>query len=158
MRVNRVLAALVLASLVCSIFFLFSKGVLILVVLSGSMSPSINAGDLILVSKVEAEDIKEGDIITFKNGKNYVTHRVMNVIRGEDGKLRFKTKGDANEEWDHEVVKAEDLVGKVIFVIPKLGYLINFIRTPLGYILFILLPGTLIIIEETRRILWHRKE
>jgi len=116
-------------------------------VLSGSMSPAINTGDIILISKTNPEEIKEGDIITFREEKTFTTHRVIEIVNNS-----FKTKGDANEDPDAKIIKAEQIVGKVIFVIPFLGYLGYFVRTPLGFLIFILIPGILIIYSEIKKI------
>ncbi|HHE64731.1 MAG TPA: signal peptidase I, partial [Bacteroidetes bacterium] len=116
-------------------------------VLSGSMSPAMNAGDIVLISKINPEEIKNGDIITFREGKTFTTHRVVEIVNNS-----FRTKGDANEDPDMKVIKTEQVVGKVIFVIPFLGYLGHFVRTPLGFLMFILIPGILIIYSEIRKI------
>ena len=116
-------------------------------VLSGSMSPAINAGDVVLISKTNPEEIKEGDIITFREGKTFITHRVIEIVNNS-----FRTKGDANEDPDMKIIKTEQIVGKVIFVIPFLGYLGYFVRTPLGFLIFILIPGFLLIYSEIKKI------
>jgi len=116
-------------------------------VLSGSMSPAINAGDVILISKTNPREIKEGDIITFREGNTFITHRVIEIINNS-----FRTKGDANEDPDMKIIKTEQVVGKVIFVIPFLGYLGYFVRTLPGFLLFILIPGILIIYSEIKKI------
>ena len=80
-------------------------------ILSGSMEPEINTGDLAIVKSVDAEDVKVGDIITFKYEGKVVTHRV--VEKNEEG---FITKGDNNNTNDTEIVRGEDLIGKVYFI------------------------------------------
>jgi len=73
-----------------------------------------------------------GDIITYKHGDIYITHRVVDIT--DKG---YITQGDANNTEDTEAVKAEDIVGKVVLVIPKIGAVIGFIRTPLGMMLLL---------------------
>ena len=125
----------------------------LLIVLSGSMEPSIHIGDIVVSSRVDVKELKEGDIITFryKGEDNYITHRISKVLHTEFG-IFFKTKGDANENEDSRLVESNEVVGKVLFVIPYLGYLPAFARTIPGYILLILLPGVLIIVNELKRI------
>jgi signal peptidase I len=116
-------------------------------VISGSMSPAINTGDVVAIEKVNISGLKAGDIITFGHETTYTTHRIMNVTA--EG---FLTKGDANEDPDISIVKREEVLGKVIFTIPYLGYLGAFVRTPIGFAIFILIPGALIIISEVLKI------
>lgn len=98
-------------------------------ILTGSMSPNINPGSLIITKKVDANKIKENDVITFKgsNTNNVTTHRVVEVINDKSGKIKFQTKGDANDVLDPMLIGQELVVGKVICSIPYLGSIINFI-------------------------------
>jgi len=124
-----------------------------LIVLSGSMEPSIHTGDIVVSSKVDIKDLKEGDVITFRyeGEKNCITHRITKIMNTEFG-MFFKTKGDANEDEDARLVKDSEIIGKVVFVIPYLGYLPVFVKTPLGYITLIVIPGLLIIVNELMKI------
>ena len=119
-------------------------GVTPLVVLSGSMSGDapdhIEAGDLIFVVPVEAQDLKVGDVITYMEGSTVVTHRIIEIITGEDGKLQFRTKGDANNTADKDPVHQDKLVGIYRSRIPMVGDLAIFMQTPLGMIIFIGVP------------------
>ena len=119
-------------------------GITPLVVLSGSMSGDapdhIEAGDLIFVDKAVPGDLKVGDVITFMQGSTAVTHRIIEISTGEDGKLQFLTKGDANNTEDTEPVLEDDLVGIYIGRIPMAGDLAIFMQTPLGMIVFIGIP------------------
>lgn len=119
-------------------------GVTPLVVLSGSMSGDapdhIEAGDLIFVVPVEAKDLKVGDVITYMEGSTVVTHRIIEITTGEDGKLLFGTKGDANNTADKEPVHEDKLVGIYKSRIPMVGDLAIFMQTPLGMIVFIGVP------------------
>lgn len=127
-----------------------------LAVLSGSMEPMMNVGDLIFVSKVNPDDVEPGDIIAFNDPsgrKNVlITHRVI-AIDGESG--GFKTKGDACEDPDPFVVKQEDVVGKPAFLVPFIGYLFGpkGSKNPLIWFLLVMLPAGLIIADEIKNIL-----
>ncbi len=99
-------------------------------VLSGSMTPLYKPGDLVYVRESKTENIKAGDVITFLIGDDtVVTHRVARV--SEDNKL-FYTKGDANENEDGQPVDYRNVIGKVSFSVPKLGYLSEYIKTTTG--------------------------
>ncbi|GAA0457339.1 signal peptidase I [Halococcus dombrowskii] len=127
-------------------------------VLSSSMSPTISAGDAVIVNGISAAAVSEGDIITFRQGKtaeirqgqagaNLVTHRVVNVVQNEDG-LQFETKGDANEEADRKLVPAAALVGRVAFTIPYIGHVIAFAGTQMGFLALVALPLGLLVLGE----------
>lgn len=95
------------------------------VVLTGSMEPTLNAGDLVF-SKVNKDNLKVGDIITFfpnNNTSSTTTHRIVNIIE-ENGKTYFETKGDNNNANDSDLVPLENVVGKMSFKISKLGKII----------------------------------
>lgn len=109
---------------------------------SGSMQPSIKAGSIVIVQEQEKYD--KGDIITFNtNSETTVTHR---IVRIED--TLFYTQGDANNVEDGNPVEEEQIIGKVMFTIPLLGYPFSFAKTPTGFILLIILPATIIIAGE----------
>ncbi|MCQ1528643.1 signal peptidase I [Lutispora saccharofermentans] len=107
-------------------------------VLTGSMSPAIKPGDMIITKTVKMEELDKGDIITFRaSGNTLVTHRITD--KNPDGS--FVTKGDANNVADLDLkANSENIVGKYVFKIPKGGYVTKFIQTPIGMVLFILIP------------------
>lgn len=82
-------------------------------VVTGSMSGTIEVNDYVLVKTSKNIDVR--DIITFKDGDNFITHRVVE-IKGD----KIITRGDANNSDDKEITY-EDIVGKVIMVIPNAG-------------------------------------
>jgi signal peptidase len=108
-------------------------------VLSGSMSPTLKPGDLILVKKTSPEAVETGDIVTVKYETGVFTHRVFEK-KFLDGVYLFRTKGDANEDPDPSWWNASQIVGKTVFVIP-LGYLYS----PYGYTLSFLVPCFLLV-------------
>lgn len=133
--------------------FDFAGGHRLYNVLSGSMSPAIPTGSIVLVGPVS--NYSEGDIVTFKpegdrdvtRPKNTTTHRIVE-IKDEGGAERFVTKGDANETADPESVDRGLIIGKVFFHLPLLGYAVNFARTQIGLIVLIIIPATIIIYSE----------
>ena len=96
------------------------------VVLSGSMEPAMQVGDLIIVS--ENRPYTVGDTVVYQDGSMLVVHRVTAI----DGDM-VTTKGDANNTAD-QPINANAVKGTVIAVVPKVGTLVNFIKTPTGTI------------------------
>lgn len=115
-----------------------------MVVLSGSMSGEqeghIEIGDLIVARKVEAANLKEGDVISYMDGKSAVTHRIIGIVEGYTGNLFFETKGDANNAPDLSTVSQDQLIGKFWFRLPYLGDFALFLQQPLGMLLFAGVP------------------
>jgi len=130
-------------------------GVTPMVVLSGSMSGEaedhIEIGDLIFVGKADPKALQPGDVIAFMEGDVVVTHRIVEVGTGEDGKLEYTTKGDANNAIDLRPVTEDNLVGIYRFRIPGVGNFAMFLQTPLGMILFIGVPLLAFIIYDIIR-------
>lgn len=87
-------------------------------IVSGSMSPLLEEGNVVRVGRAEATRVRVGDIIAFKDGRNVVVHRVIGRI-SKDGKLVFRHRGDAGESSG--IISAENLIGKIL-VIEKEGH------------------------------------
>lgn len=101
-------------------------------VLSGSMEPVYHTGSVIYVKEVDPQTLQAGDVITYHlTASTVATHRITEVIE-EDGKTRFRTKGDANAVEDGGSVSADSVIGSPVFTIPYLGYLAAYIQTPSG--------------------------
>lgn len=100
-------------------------------VLSPSMTPKYPVGDLVYTQKVAPEEIRIGDPITFVADENLtvVTHRVVE-IDAENGCVY--TQGDANETRDGNPVYYENILGRVSFSLPKLGYVSIFMSKKNG--------------------------
>lgn len=130
-------------------------GVTPMVVQSGSMSGTaadhIEVGDLIFVKPVNADDLKEGDVISFMEDSIVVTHRIVGITTGQNGERIFQTKGDANNTADDLPVTADRLVGIYTGRIPKLGDLAMFLQTPFGMAVFIGIPVCAFIIYDIVR-------
>lgn len=115
-------------------------------VLSGSMEPAILIGDII-ITHVQEQYVKN-DAITFYGEENrVVTHRIVSISQ-EKSQTRFDTKGDANRSEDDASIYQAAIIGKVIFVIPKLGYLVNFSRSIPGLIILVFIPSLALIINQ----------
>lgn len=119
-------------------------------VLSGSMEPTIPVDSLVVVKRVEAEKIKEDDVISFYSqdpalGGFVNTHRVFSVENSQ-GNLSFTTKGDANHGPDRYGVASKDLIGKVVYVSPVIGKAVRLLSNPLLFIPLVVLPLLLILV------------
>ena len=88
---------------------------------TGSMSPNLNVGDLVIVQKCSAKEINVNDIVEYRLKDYSVIHRVSEKI-DNNGVFIFRTKGDNNSSKDADPVKEEQIVGRVIARIPYLAY------------------------------------
>ena len=109
------------------------------IIVSGSMEPNIPVNDMIITKKIKSDDIKVGDIISYKDDTNniVITHRVVSIQEVEGVKY-FETKGDNNKSADKGFVSYSQIKGKYLFKIPLIGKVINYVRDPRGMILVIL--------------------
>lgn len=154
---------IILAIIVSSIYLSFSYGLKlylhnntpIMVVVSGSMVPTININDLIIVKGVDPRILKEGDIIVFHDprfeinptcgGGHCIVHRIIKVINTDPP--QFKTKGDANMLPDPFTVDSGHVIGEVVLVIPKLGIVTRVFKPPYNYLLVIIILIAFILYE-----------
>jgi len=124
----------------------------IMVVQSGSMTPAIKLGSVVLTKP--AEDYKIGDVISFRNPENPqkpITHRIFE-IETQNGETFYITKGDANNAPDKRRIQKRDILGKVLFDVPYLGYAVEIAKKPYGFLALILIPAAIIILEELIKI------
>lgn len=133
------------------------------VVLSTSMRTTIPEGSVVIVENVSASEVSEGDVITFLDPEalhgreaqsNLTTHRVIDVFE-RDGTRYFRTKGDANDDPDPNPIPASNLVGRVVFHIPYLGYVLVLTSQRNWILLFVVVPVSLLILTELWTILKH---
>jgi len=121
-------------------------GLKLLVAQSGSMEPTVKTGSVVLIKNQDTYSV--GDIITFVGGGgDSTTHRVTktNIVSGKEV---FNTKGDANQAEDRETVSIDNILGKTVFTVPYLGYLVSFTKTQKGFIFLIVVPAVIIIFSE----------
>ena len=116
------------------------------VVLTGSMLPEIQVYDVVVTKKVDPSSLEVGDVITFASADSrflntIITHRI--IKKEYDTKTKsysFQTQGDNNNVADSALVPQNNIFGKVILKIPKLGYLQEFLASDGGWIIVILIP------------------
>ncbi len=114
----------------------------IMVVLSGSMAPSLRVGDALLI-RSGATSFHEGDIVTFQREGQFVTHRVVEVESAH-----LVTRGDANNAADPWTVPISAVEGLYVLQLPFLGYLVWFSRQPIGWLALVVLPAAALVIGE----------
>lgn len=93
-------------------------------VASNSMYDVISRGDAVIITKIDKKEIKTlkvGDILVYTHDKKVVLHRIVNVHR-DKGKYSYNTKGDNNNSQDKWTIEEDDVIGKVTFKIPYIGY------------------------------------
>ena len=115
----------------------------LLAIRTGSMTPMMKPGDLLISREVDPRTVRRGDVITFRvpeADNTLVTHRVTKV--DEKGNT-FTTKGDANDTVDPFTTKAKDVLGTRWFSIPAVGRIMVFLSTGLGTALLIGIPAAI---------------
>jgi signal peptidase I len=121
-------------------------------VMSGSMGRDAPTGSLVLGRWKGAGDVRTGDVIVARrDGSAPVLHRVISV-GDEDGQLVVRTKGDANPNADPEPYELPSRVLAKEHVVPLLGYLVGFIKAPMGFLLLIALPAIALAASSVYRV------
>ncbi len=139
-----------------------------LIVRSGSMTPTIDVGSIVVVRSANQLDspvplttplYNKGDVIAFrseKNSKTIITHRIVSAETNNNG-VAYKTKGDANDEPDGWTVSEKNILGKTFITIPAVGKLLAFAKSKVGFSLLIIFPAVLVILMEMFNIIKHVK-
>jgi signal peptidase len=115
----------------------------LLAIRTGSMSPVMEPGDLLISRDVDPRTVRRGDVITFRvpsADNTLVTHRVTKVDKEGNS---FTTKGDANDTVDPFTTKSKDVLGSRWFSIPKVGRIMVFLSSGLGTMLLIGIPAAI---------------
>lgn len=127
------IAAIVLLAIVLASSKL--AGLQLYTVLSGSMEPEIMTGALLGVKEVDPETLEVNDVITFKlTGTTTATHRIIELVPDENDPdiIRFRTKGDNNDDPDNSLVDPADVIGTPVYNVPHLGYAMSYVQSPQG--------------------------
>ena len=154
------------AIVLLGIWFSFGELNPFYVVVSGSMIPNLNINDYVIVShNVPFNSLKVGDIIVFKtygtddSGQHItIVHRVAEIVTDPiNGQKVIRTKGDANPDSipgvDYHIFQPL-YVGKVVYVIPKLGVITDIFRPPANYILIgLILVGLIYFLRKNNQAL-----
>ena len=112
-------------------------------VLTDSMSPTFNHGDMIIIKKCDPNTLEVGDVVTFhtiiENEYALNTHRIIQ-INGDAGMRTYVTKGDNNDIADQRSIAGGDIVGKYVGRLPYIGYVMQFLSSSIGFLIVIVLP------------------
>ena len=128
-------------------------GIYIFNIISESMEPTFYKDDLAIVQKSKLDDLKKGEIITFKQQERIISHRIYGIIK-ENGNVKFITKGDNNNVQDKDYVDFQDVYGKVLFTIPKLGKVVHYIQNSRGFInilIFVIILYVLVSLKDKQK-------
>ena len=128
-------------------------GIYMFNIVSESMEPTFYKDDLVVVKKCNAKELKKGDIITFKQEDRTISHRIVEITK-EKGEVKFITKGDNNDIQDKELVEVQDVYGKVLFSIKKIGKIVHYIQNARGFInivMFIVIIYVLISLRDNQK-------
>ncbi len=126
-------------------------------IISPSMTPNINVGDVVVAKKINGpEDIKVGDVITFISTSSIskgmtITHRVTEVNQAKNG-YNYTTKGDNNITPDTSPAEYDNVIGKVILRVPKLGKVQNLVANQGGWLVIVIIPALFIIITDILKV------
>ena len=131
------------------------SGIFPMIILTDSMYPEFESGNLIICNTAEPEEIKVGDVICFYdpegNGTATVTHRVQEVVTDDEGNLAWITKGDANNTEDLPTVPAKNLIGVYKTRLKGLGNVAMFMQTTQGLIICVICPIILLVAYDVIR-------
>lgn len=125
------------------------------IVMSDSMSKTdFDAGDVILVKRVDPSTLQEGDIIAYESqdSSNYgetVTHKIRSLTVNASGEPGFVTYGTTTNMNDDIIVTYSHVLGKYELCIPKIGTFFHFLKSPLGYAVCILVPFAIILVLQS---------
>ncbi len=131
-----------------------------LTVLSGSMEPALHVGDVVVVHEISPLTARVGDIVTFRDPADVtrlITHRVRS-IQAVGNTVRFVTKGDANTAVENWKISADGKIGQVQYRIPRIGYMLAWIRGKLGRLMLVVIPALVLGAWEIHRIWRPRSE
>ncbi len=132
------------------------RGYQMLKVLSGSMEPAIHTGSVIIIKEAIDAPLKTGDIVTFRSAEYdsmLVTHRIIALEESDTGDLTYITRGDANDANDLSALEPSKIQGIMLFSIPLLGYVLDFMQSREGLLFLVIIPGTLLAVHEGKEIL-----
>lgn len=128
-----------------------------LVVLSGSMEPTLATGDVVVVKRVRPEDAHTGDVVTYRNPEgSLVTHRVR-AVRRHGARFELVTKGDANNASERWTMDADGELSRAVYRVPLAGRLLARTSSREGKLALIVAPLLLLGGWEIRRI-WRPRE
>ena len=125
-------------------------GIKTFTIISNSMNPTFEIDDIIFVKETNADQLQKGDIISFVQGRDIITHRIYNIEKNNN-EIIFITKGDANNTTDINKVKVSQIEGKCIFKISKLGKVLTILKNKVVFLIIIAVLIVCYIIEKNKK-------
>lgn len=113
------------------------------IIITDSMKPYINSGDIIISHKEKKEKIEIGSVITFSKFGEVITHRIIDITEDENGNKQYITKGDNNNIEDKYSLNYDEIIGKEIIKIPYLGKIALILQKDVYIFLIIIIILTL---------------
>ena len=140
-----------------------------------SMEPTFGAKDLVIVKQQDPSKLEAGEIISFwgfvDGNRSIITHRIHEVVVLEDGSYEYITKGDNNEltdqdphnDYGQDNIRPIDVIGVYVMHIPGFGSALNFIKSPTGVLVCLVIPIALVFLWQLYRVIrlamaYHREQ
>lgn len=124
-----------LLAIVITIVFGFATGYKFLNIITGSMTPTMPVGTVVIVKNIDIAQVEIGDVITFTQGASNITHRVVEKEITEHNNVVLKTQGDAAENvGSRETVTKNNFVGVVVCHFKGLGYVFELVKDNIIFI------------------------
>lgn len=123
-------------------------GIKMYVIVSGSMKPDFDIGDIVVVKEVEQKELKKDDVISFRQGHTVITHRISEEVVEKD-KTLYKTKGDNNNTEDAKPVDFQNIEGKVVNKISSVGKIVLALRNKTLIIVIVLFYYILLMQDQS---------
>ena len=123
-------------------------------VMSGSMEPAIDTGAVVVTEPIAPLEARVGDVVTFADPHQpgrLISHRVR-LIRARGDKASFVTKGDANNVQERWSVRTDGRIGRVVYHVPRVGYLAVAAARPSGRLALVAIPALLLAVFELVKI------
>ena len=124
------------------------------VVLSGSMVPTLNVGDVAVTRAAVPSQLEVGDVITYRSGSGLITHRIIDIEESPNGRL-FHTQGDANATPDSQPTPEAAVVAELAYRIPRIGFMMGIADSQTGMFLFIGGPAAILLLMWAKD--WDKK-
>jgi signal peptidase I len=148
-------AAVIALAVIAPALFKFSS----LAVLSGSMTPTLRVGDVVVEQRISPLQARLGDVVTFRapdDPAKLYTHRIVGMD-ASDELIHFVTQGDANSGVERWSIAATGTLGRVVYRVPLVGYVTNRAGSRDGRLLLIVVPVLLLAGFELKRI-WRKDD
>ncbi len=121
-----------------------------MVVLSGNMIPEMQPGDMVVAHHTPSWQIGTRDIISVKDHEDPLhssPHRIM-ASRFENGIEYFYTQDNASGTVDKQKVSQDEILGTMLFRVPRIGFIIDAVKKPEGFLLFVMIPAVYLVLSE----------